>query len=295
MRKKVATIASPKITMADSTSQPCEFETWDGMKLFHRVWPATRPTSKTVVLFHGGHEHSGRFDDLVERLGREDTTYFAWDARGHGRSPGRRGYANALGEITRDLEMFLRHLTQAHQFSSADAVFLGHSVGSLTVLAYVRDYQPPIRGMILGSPALHVRTYVPCDRLLLRLLIRWRPEGIVNSYVVASMLTHDPEEVTSRNRDPLIARPIGAKMLLSVLEEGQRLIREAPEIRVPTLILSAGRDWVVHLSAEERFFNRLGASNKEMIVYPGFFHEVFHEKDRQQPLGKARAFLESLF
>jgi alpha-beta hydrolase superfamily lysophospholipase len=117
----------------------------------------------------------------------------------------------------------------------------------------------------------------------------------MNSYVVSSMLTHDPVEIKDRNGDPLIARPIGAKMLLSVLEEGQRLIQEAAEISVPTLVLSADRDWVVRLSAERDFFKRLGATKKEMVVYSGFVHEVFHEKDRQRPIAKAREFIQSLF
>ena len=281
--------------MADIASQTCGFETWDGLKLFHRLWPALHPTRKAVILFHGGHEHSGRFHDLVERLGREDVSYFGWDARGHGQSPGRRGYAQSLRDITQDVHAFLQHLSQAHNLSLSDTVLLGHSVGSLTVIAYVRDYQPPIRGMILGSPALHVRTYVPFDRAVLRLLIRRNPEGHVNSYVVAPLLTHDPEEIKARNRDALIARPIGLKMLLSVLEEGQRLIQEAPSIHLPTLILSAGSDWVVQLSAERAFFNRLGSTRKEMVVYPGFFHEVFHEKDRHLPITKAREFVNSLF
>ena len=30
-------------------------------------------------------------------------------------------------------------------------------------------------------------------------------------------------------------------------------------------------------------------------MYPGFFHEVFHEKDRHLPIGKAREFFTSLF
>lgn len=133
-------------------SQACEFETWDGFTLFHRTWPALQPSRKTIVLFHGGHEHSGRFEELVEQLGREDITYFAWDARGHGHSPGPRGYARSLHDVTHDADLFLQHLSKSHDVSLPDTIFLGHSVGSLTVIAYVRDYRPHIRGMILGSP-----------------------------------------------------------------------------------------------------------------------------------------------
>ena len=119
--------------MANVASHTCEFVTWDGLNLFHRLWPALHPTRKAVILFHGGHEHSGRFQDLVERLGREDISYFGWDARGHGQSPGRRGYAQSLRDITQDVHAFLQHLSQAHNLSLSDTVLLGHSVGSLTV------------------------------------------------------------------------------------------------------------------------------------------------------------------
>jgi len=176
-----------------------------------------------------------------------------------------------------------------------DTVFLGHSVGSLIVISYVSQYKPEIRGMVLGSPALHVKTYVPFDRAFLRLLIKFNPNGHVNSYVGARMLTHDQDEIQARESDPLIARPIGNKLLLSVLEGGVNLVDQAPSIGIPALILSAGSDWVVHLSAQKEFFRRLGSSKKEMVVYPGFFHEVFHEKERAKPIQKAQEFIDSLY
>lgn len=278
----------------ESASQTCQFQTWNGLQLFHRIWPAARSTGKSVVLFHGGHEHSGRFNDLVERLGREEITYFAWDARGHGNSPGPRGYARSLQEVTQDADCFFKHLATVHGFSPSESVLLGHSVGSVVVIAYVLDYHPPVRGMVLGSPALHVRTYVPFDRAFLRLFMRFKADGFINSYVVARMLTHDPEEIAAREKDALIARPIAARILLDILVQGQRLIEEAPQIKIPTLILSAGNDWVVQLADQKRFFERLGPAKKEMEVYHGFFHEVFHEKDRHLPIGKARGFIREL-
>lgn len=76
-------------------------KTWDGVELFYRAWvlPArgtssagqnVRPTNKGLLLFHRGHEHSARWQETVERLALEDIAIFAWDARGHGRSPGER-------------------------------------------------------------------------------------------------------------------------------------------------------------------------------------------------------------
>ena len=75
-----------------------EFASFDGAPLFYRHWPvqaaadaATPP--KAVVLLHRGHEHSGRVMHLAEELQLPDAQFFAWDARGNGRSPGARGDA----------------------------------------------------------------------------------------------------------------------------------------------------------------------------------------------------------
>jgi alpha-beta hydrolase superfamily lysophospholipase len=58
--------------------------TWDGTKLFYRAWLPASPTNKALILFHRGHEHSGRFQELVDSLDLEDaalrqksTTWFA--------------------------------------------------------------------------------------------------------------------------------------------------------------------------------------------------------------------------
>jgi alpha-beta hydrolase superfamily lysophospholipase len=38
----------------------------DGSKLFYRAWLPGHPTDKALVLFHRGHEHSGRWQEMVE-------------------------------------------------------------------------------------------------------------------------------------------------------------------------------------------------------------------------------------
>jgi len=67
--------------------------TRDGTKLAYRHWPCA-PGMKAkgaIVLFHRGHEHGGRLAHLVDELGMTDFAFFAWDARGHGKSDGIRG------------------------------------------------------------------------------------------------------------------------------------------------------------------------------------------------------------
>src|SRR5947209_2214758 len=88
--------------------------TWDGVQLFYRVWTPLKPTQKALLLFHRGHEHSARWQETVEALALEDVTLFAWDARGHGRSPGERGSAENLAAVVKDVDSFVRHVSRHH-------------------------------------------------------------------------------------------------------------------------------------------------------------------------------------
>src|ERR1700757_495592 len=88
------------------------FPSWDGTVLFYRAWIPSKPTNKALLLFHRGHEHSGRWQETVDALGLDDVAIFAWDARGHGRSPGERGTASSLHNVIKDVDAFARHISK---------------------------------------------------------------------------------------------------------------------------------------------------------------------------------------
>jgi alpha-beta hydrolase superfamily lysophospholipase/SAM-dependent methyltransferase len=263
----------------------------DGTELFYRAWLPAVPTKKALLLFHRGHEHSGRWRDTVEALNLEDVAIFAWDARGHGRSPGERGSAENLARIVKDVDEFVRHVGERHGFALEDMIVLAHSVGAVAVTAWVHDYAPPIRGLILAAPAFRVKLYVPLAVPLLRLRQKLLGLGYVKSYVKARMLTHDPEEARRYNDDPLIFRQIAVNILLDLYDTSTRLLADAGAITVPTLLLTAGSDWVVKLSAQREFFDKLSSPVKRLEVLPGFGHAVFHEKDRALLITKVREFI----
>src|SRR5438046_7277194 len=45
----------------------------DGTALFYRAWIPPGATEKALLLFHRGHEHSGRWQETVEALGLEES------------------------------------------------------------------------------------------------------------------------------------------------------------------------------------------------------------------------------
>jgi alpha-beta hydrolase superfamily lysophospholipase len=277
--------------------QPAEetFATWDGAELFYRAWIPAEAKEKALLLFHRGHEHSGRWSEFVETLGLPDVAVFAWDARGHGRSAGERGSAEDFGTMVKDVDAFVRHIADHHGFALEDIIVLAHSVGAVSVAAWVHDYAPPIRAMILATPAFRVRLYVPLAIPSLRLKQKYLGPSFVKSYVKAKMLTHDPEQAALYNADPLIFRQIAVNVLIDLHDAGTRLLADSGAINVPTLMLAAGRDWVVSLKAQREFFNGLSSSMRRMHVFPAAFHALFHEKERTQVVERVREFVVERF
>jgi alpha-beta hydrolase superfamily lysophospholipase len=196
--------------------------TWDGTELFYRSWPPAVPSTKALLLFHRGHEHSGRFQDLVQELGLQDAWVFAWDARGHGLSPGERGYAASFGCLVKDVDCFVHFIARQHDIPLQNMVVLGHSVGAVIVSTWVHDYAPPIRALVLVTPAFRVKLYVPFAIPGLRILQALRGKCFLKSYVKAGMLTHDPEQARLYQEDPLISRNIAVNILLGLHDASTR-------------------------------------------------------------------------
>jgi alpha-beta hydrolase superfamily lysophospholipase/SAM-dependent methyltransferase len=263
--------------------------------LFYRAWLTDAPTDKALILFHRGHEHSGRFEELVQMLDLDDVAVFAWDARGHGRSPGDRGYAESCATFVRDADEFAKHLVRAYGISIENTVVLGHSVGAVIAAAWVHDYAPRVRAMVLAGPALRVKLYVPFARQVLRLRMLFGGRPYVTSYVKSRMLTHDAAQARAYDADPLISRQLAVNVLLDLHDTSTRLLNDAGGIRTPSLLLASGRDWVVKNRAIRTFFERLTSPAKELHSFDGFSHAIFHESRRELPIARVREFIRTAF
>ena len=270
------------------------FLTHDGVELLYRHWPATQPGDgprKAVVMFHRGHEHGGRIAHLPAELDLPDYDFFAWDARGHGLSPGARGDSPSFTTSVRDVQTFLDHISATHAIEQTEMAVLAQSVGAVIISTWAHDYAPKVRCLVLASPAFKVKLYVPLARPGLKLLRQWRGNFFVNSYVKARFLSHDPERIASFENDPLITRPISVNMLLGLYDAAERVVADAQAIQVPTQLLISGADFVVHRQPQEQFFERLGSLRKEKHILPGFFHDTLGERDRGHALSRARRFI----
>ncbi|WP_376703783.1 bifunctional alpha/beta hydrolase/class I SAM-dependent methyltransferase [Mesorhizobium sp. ISC25] len=291
-QQTVAAVAPANI---ERVAQERSFKSHDGTEIFYRYWPALSEHRKgAILLFHRGHEHGGRMAHLVDELQMPDHAFYAWDARGNGRSAGERGYAPSFAALVRDIDCFVREIG-SDGFARRDIALIAQSLGAVLAAAWVHDYAPDIRALVLAAPAFSVKLYVPFAKQGIALWQKLKGRFFVNSYVKAKFLTHDPERIATFEADPLITRPIASNILVELYDHAARIVADARAITVPTQVLISGSDWVVRHGPQHEFFVNLANPAKERHVLPGFFHDTLGERDRHKALDLIRPFLEKQF
>ena len=232
---------------------------------------------------------------VADELGFNDFAYFAWDARGHGHSPGERGDSPSIGTSVADVDDFIRHIQSEYGIKPENICVIAQSVGAVLVSTWLHDYAPKIRCAVLASPAFKVKLYVPFARTGLKIMQKWRGNFFVNSYVKAHYLTHNIERQKSYDNDPLIARAISVRILLGLYEAAERVVADAQAITTPVQLLISGSDWVVHHKPQHDFYNRLGSHIKERHILPGFYHDTLGEQNREIAFIEMRRFIRERF
>ena len=207
----------------------------------------------------------------------------------------RADYSPSFAASVRDLDCFARHICDSSGLDMEDVAVIAQSVGAVLASAWVHDYAPKIRALVLASPAFSVKLYVPFARESIWLWQKLKGRFFVNSYVKAKFLTHDPARIKSFKTDKLITRPIASNILLDLYDTAERIVPDARAIIAPVQMFISGSDFVVRHKPQHEFFVNLASPLKERHVLPGFFHDTLGEKDRAPVLAEIRRFIEARF
>jgi len=263
------------------TDSTVTLRTADGLSLEVRRWQEdTVPHRWTFVIVHGLGEHSGRYQHLAARFTPLGATVYAMDQRGHGRSGGKRGHAPSLDALLDDIDAVV---LRARADDGSPVVLIGHSFGGLLAIAYALKHADHIDRAIFSAPLLKVKQRVPAwKRALSTVLPRIAPGMTFSNEVDASLLSHDPGNGPAYTSDPLVHDHITAGLYGDTIARGEEFIMRAPELRVPFLLMQGRDDQIVDPVGSQRFFARAAAPDRAFCLYPGLYHEIFNELDREK-------------
>ena len=291
-----------------------EIRAADGVRLRFARWPAPEGKGRgTVCLFHGRSEFIEKYFETISDLRRRNLEVATLDWRGQGgsqrllRDP-RKGYVDDFSKYLLDLKAFMHEVVLPDCRPPHFA--LAHSTGGLVLLQIARD-RTFFDRMVLSAPLVGFAMTPMQRRLALAVSVfldylglgdRYVPGGsgtAVNTEPFADNPLTSDEARYRRTRNIIEAAPhlgLGAPTIgwVHAAARAMRNIESeeyAFEIKIPTLIVSAGADSVVSNSAIED----LAASMRigRNIVIPGARHELMMERDiyRQQFLAAFDSFI----
>ncbi|MFN0195409.1 MAG: lysophospholipase [Planctomycetaceae bacterium] len=275
----------PAENAAQTATSPIEetVVTPDGVSLWVQRFAGNPPTQGTILFTHGACEHSGRYREIFASLQQSGWNMIAWDLRGHGRSGGVRTNIRKFDEYLDDLDVLWKH----YQLDPMRTALMGHSMGGLVVIRYVQTRKLKCLGLILASPLLKLAIPIPGWLLAIGKRLRWiAPRWRFHSRVQQKDTTRDPAQLALRRQDTFIQRKVTVNWFYAVQEGIQQAWRDAGQLHSPALILQAADDRIVSADATSSWAQLAASSEVTYISLADHYHELFHEADRFETLGK---------
>lgn len=258
------------------------FSSHDGTKLFFRA-PSSNSSDSTVIVVHGFAEHSGRYREILNALHQKGYGSLAFDFRGHGHSEGRRGYIERFDDYLKDLDAAVAFAKTRNK--NQKIILLAHSMGGL-VASHFAAWKPDlIDGLVLSSPLFGIRIQVPAWKKRLGALMSkyWPAFGLSNT-IDEKQLTHDQEKAEAYRSDPLIFHHVTARWFEEITVATQNSLEIAQRLKQPFLLQLSGDDRIVSYDKSCEWYEKNLSSDKSLRVYADFYHEIYNEKNRNEPV-----------
>ena len=261
------------------------------VSLYYQGWMPEGEVRAVLLVVHGLAEHSGRYMNLVNRFVPLGYAVYGIDHIGHGRSEGRRLFVERFADY---LEPLATYADMVRSWQPNKPIFLvGHSMGGLIGALHLTAHQDKLAGAVLSGPSVKAPGNVPKAVILIgrALSILFPRLGLLR--LEAEGVSSDPAVLKAYLDDPLVSRGkmtarLGAELLGAMVRIGV----EANRITLPLLILQGGADRLVDPSGAQLLHERVSSLDKKLIVYEGFYHEVFNEPQHGRVLSDVEQWLE---
>jgi lysophospholipase len=247
--------------------------------LYAETFVPTGTPKGVVVITHGYAEHCGRYREVAHVIVKAGWAVLTYDVRGHGQSPGERGYIERFDTYLNDLAA-MQAAARGLVAEGAPMILLGHSHGSLITLRALAGSQPPaIKAAIVSSPFLALKLAVPgYKKVLARVASRIAPKLAQPNALRVEDLTSDKAKQAERLADTLCFDVATSRWFTEASAAQDYVLANAGRISVPTTWLVGADDPIADPARSRTVADKVpGASYHDLT---GMKHEVFNEVER---------------
>lgn len=270
-------------------------ESTDGNSLFWRRSSPDLEATAVLLFIHGLAEHSGRYSHVMEHFTGQGFDCWAFDYRGHGRSPGPRVHVNRFDDFLSDLQamhQLLRESCPGHPL-----FLIGHSQGGLITLRYTLAHPEDLTGVVVSSPFLGLHPDSrpnPALRVVAKLLSTVAPRLMLSKPPDASLLSRDPEVGPAYLADPLTSDTVSARWFTEVMAAHRDTHERAGELKTRTFVMQSGDDRLADPAATRAWVNAAPVDLVEYVEWQGFYHEMFNEPEKEQVFNRVDEWLRGI-
>jgi alpha-beta hydrolase superfamily lysophospholipase len=240
----------------------------------YRLVPAEPRAAALFV--HGFGEHAGRLGNAMRALASRGIATYAYDHRGHGRSPGARAVVERFDGLVRD-SLVMRDA--AHAANPGIPFFLiGDSMGGLLATRSAQTRPNDLDGVVLVSPALTVGVREgPIVRRVGSFIGEVAP-GFPIAKLDTSALSRSPEIGPAYLADPLTHHGgVPARTAAEMVKAGVAAFADAPAWTLPLLIIHGTGDRICDPEGSRRFASSVSRADVTLRMVDGAYHEPFND------------------
>ena len=252
------------------------FTGYNNVKIYGKKDTIDNPKAN-IVIVHGIFEHLDRYDYLVSKLNESGYDVYRYDARGHGRSGGKKGNLDSFDEYLLDLDDFISLVKR--ESDNLKTVLLGHSMGGLVATAYASTFPTKIDLLALSGAcnktpkSAKALAYIPT---FITSLFKYKNK-------LGDGVCSDASVVEKYNNDPLVLKEGSLKLMKKVFINGCEYVNNnIDKVCVPTLIMHGESDGIVVYNTGKWTYDNLKIEDKTLKMYEGLYHEIFNEVKKDE-------------
>jgi alpha-beta hydrolase superfamily lysophospholipase len=246
------------------------------------LWRAENPKAN-ILLQHGLGEYTTRYvhqySELIPKLNELGFNVYGFDLPGHGYTKGVR----ALVDLNQAVDMHLK--ARAAIPTGLPLFLLGHSLGGLVTIGSIMKQQDGLAGAVVSSSAMQKPSSV-FERTLAAMMVKIKPAGPMPLPRPGSeALTRDLDLKKIIDADPLMdtgkAKNLVAK---TTLEVSDQVWKWAANWTLPVLFIHGDKDTSTDHRNSQALFKAISARDKNLLVYPGGYHELLNDTIKDEVL-----------
>ncbi len=281
-------------------------DSFDGAKIYTRLWDETTNPKGVVLIIHGMSEHSLRYDEFAKFLNKNNYVCFAFDLRAHGKTS---VSTRALGKYDGDLFMdsvndaiFFSHLLN-ELYPSLPLLVFGHSFGSFILQRYIEIYDKykgvifcgsaNMKGDFSVSMGLVVSSFARafCGKgKKAKLIARLSFGSYAKHFENGNWLTRDEKVFQKYNKDEYCGFICSHNFYYSFFKNLKKIYKKDNLAQInkhkPMMIISGSQDPVGGFSKLatklNTLYENLGVKLRKFKIYEGARHELLNETNKQE-------------